>query len=80
MVMAGRKKGIHRFLVPQSNAAEGGMIRDVDIYGVSSLKDALEFLQGKCVLKKTCICEEEYAGREKPALDFSDISGQDRTT
>lgn len=77
MVMAGRKKGIHRFLVPQSNAAEGSMIRDVEIYGVSSLKDALEFLQGKCVLKKTCICEEEYAGREKPALDFSDISGQE---
>lgn len=77
MVMEGRKKGIHRFLVPQSNAAEGSMIRDVEIYGVSSLKEALEFLQGKCVLEKACICEGKYAKDEKTTLDFSDISGQE---
>lgn len=77
MILEGRKKGIRRFLVPRSNAAEGGMIDDVEIYGVSSLGETLDFLQEKCTLERVCISYEKYRTKSPSEMDFSDICGQE---
>ena len=46
MVIAAREKGIKTFIVPRENAKEGAVIKDVNIYGMSSLRDVISFLNG----------------------------------
>lgn len=76
MIMEGRRQGIRRFLVPQCNAIEGGMIEGIEVYGVSSLRETLDFLQGKCIRKPVSFSYAEYRKKSQPELDFSDICGQ----
>ena len=80
MVLAAREKGIRKFIVPKINAKEGAVIDDVEIYGMSSLRDVIGFMNGNEYEKEPYI--DFYTmydnGEEKDGeLDFSDISGQE---
>lgn len=77
MIMEGRRSGIHRFLVPSGNAAEGGMLPDVEVYGVENLGEALRFLRGEQTLKPVHISFDEFRLQQNPGLDFSEITGQE---
>lgn len=80
MVLAAREKGIRKFIVPKINAKEGAVVDDVEIYGMSSLRDVISFMNGSEYEKEPYI--DFYTmydnGEEKDGeLDFSDISGQE---
>ena len=80
MVLAAREKGISKFIVPKINAEEGAVVDDVEIYGMSSLRDVISFMNGSEYEKEPYI--DFYTmydnGEEKDGeLDFSDISGQE---
>ena len=80
MVLAAREKGISKFIVPKINAEEGAVVNDVEIYGMSSLRDVISFMNGSEYEKEPYI--DFYTmydnGEEKDGeLDFSDISGQE---
>lgn len=80
MVLAAREKGIRKFIVPKINAKEGAVVDDVEIYGMSSLRDVISFMNGSEYEKEPYI--DFYTmydnGEEKEGeLDFSDISGQE---
>lgn len=79
MVLAAREKGIRKFIVPKDNAKEGAVVKDVEIYGMASLQDVINFLNGNSYEKEPHIdfytmYEREIANEE---IDFSDISGQE---
>ncbi|NPA79788.1 MAG: YifB family Mg chelatase-like AAA ATPase [Thermotogae bacterium] len=64
-----------KLVVPSENAYEGAVIRDAEVYGVSSLREAADFVMGKLSLKRA-----EYAPREEGPLydvDMADIRGMD---
>ena len=44
MILAAREKGIRKFLVPKENAKEGAVVKDVEIYGMATLRDVINFL------------------------------------
>ncbi|MEM6772234.1 MAG: YifB family Mg chelatase-like AAA ATPase, partial [Bacteroidota bacterium] len=52
---------------------------DLPIYGVSSLREAIDFLTGECPLTPTEVNtrEEFFGDRTKYAVDFSDVKGQE---
>lgn len=80
MVLAAREKGIRKFIVPKINAKEGAVVDDVEIYGMSSLRDVISFMNGSEYEKEPYV--DFYTmydnGEEKDGeLDFSDISGQE---
>ncbi|MCH5251997.1 MAG: YifB family Mg chelatase-like AAA ATPase [Lachnospiraceae bacterium] len=81
MIMAGKEKGIKRFIVPERNVLEGGMLRGIRVYGVNSLQQAYGFLRGELSLTPvyTEFCEKETAAETESGgfdMDFSDIHGQ----
>ena len=46
MVIAAKNAGIKRVVLPKENEKEAALVSDIEILGVSSLKDVIEFLKG----------------------------------
>ncbi len=76
MILAGQKKGISSFVVPEANVCEGAMLDGVEVYGVSSLSDTIDFLRGQLKMDPVHIPFTPGLGDEDSSLDFSDIVGQ----
>ena len=77
MVYHCMKNGINSCIVPMANAKEAALVRGVKVYGVESLKQAAEFVQGMTVIeplssKGNFVIEENLDDN----LDFSDVKGQ----
>lgn len=77
MVMAMRKAGIHKVIVPSANRAEALMVQDMEVYGAESLQEAadhfnlhqkLEGKQGGVFLPQA---QKIYA------VDYADVKGQE---
>ena len=81
MVLTARERGIRRFVIPRKNAHEGAVVEDVEIYGVESLQETVDFLNGGYLEKEGHIdfrtVYEEYFKGDSDELDFSEINGQE---
>ncbi len=67
-------KGHRRFLLPAGNACEGAVVKSVEAYGVSDLKDLVDFLQGERIIDKA-IAEPPRTAAED-TVDLADVLGQ----
>ncbi|MFQ5448831.1 MAG: YifB family Mg chelatase-like AAA ATPase, partial [Saprospiraceae bacterium] len=69
-------KGI---ILPKQNAREAAIVNNLNVYGVTNLLEAVEFLNGKNPLEPTFVdTREEFAfNQEIFDVDFSDVKGQD---
>ncbi|MCH5264857.1 MAG: YifB family Mg chelatase-like AAA ATPase [Lachnospiraceae bacterium] len=77
MILEGRRQGLKKFLVPKGNASEGAVLTDVEVYGISSMGEALAFLRGEKRISPVHFSFEAYRRARKTELDFSDICGQE---
>lgn len=77
MIMEGRKQGIRRFIVSEENAREGGMLEDIQVYGVKSLHETMRFLRGECQLAPVRTSFQKMRERAAEEPDFSDLCGHD---
>jgi len=69
------KKGI---ILPTQNAKEAAMARDLPVYAVSSLAEAVDFLNGKLMPAPTTIdVQEIFANHRHYRTDLSDVRGQE---
>ncbi len=78
MILKGREEGIHRFIVPYDNAFEGSVLSDVEVIGVSCLKDVIDHLDGSKPIAPIRESFESFRNRLKTSDDFSDIIGQEQ--
>lgn len=79
MAIMARKSGFKGMIVPRYNETEAAVVNDVDVYGVDSLKEVIEFFNGTRQLQPTIVnTREEFAkGADLSDLDFSDVKGQE---
>ena len=79
MAIMARKAGFKGMIVPRYNETEAAVVNDVDVYGVDSLKEVIEFFNGTRQLQPTIVnTREEFAkGADISDLDFSDVKGQE---
>ena len=80
MILAAREKGIRKFIVPKVNAKEGAVIEDIEIFGMSSLREVISFFNGNEFEKEPYIdfySMYDSAKGNDEELDFSDIAGQE---
>lgn len=72
------QKGFAGILLPKSNAPEAGVVKEIKVYGVNSLKEVVDFLQGDILLEPVSQNSWEMSlpmlGRGN--LDFCDVKGQ----
>lgn len=74
-----RESGLKGLIVPKQNAREAAVVDNLDVYGVETIKEVIEFINKKRELEQTIVNtrEEFYAQQQNYELDFSDVRGQE---
>ncbi len=69
-------KGI---ILPKQNAREAAIVNNLEVYGVDTLLEAVNFLNGRETLKPVKVdTREEFANAQEIfTVDFSDVKGQE---
>lgn len=67
-------------LIPKANAFEGALVNDIEVYGIDSIKEAVDFLSGVSSLERTQVDLDKLFldEAEHSILDFADVKGQEQ--
>ena len=79
MALLAKEKNLRGVILPQESAVEASIVPDMDIFGVRSLAETVDFLNGKLLLKPLCpkAVNASYS-KQVTANDFNEIKGQQR--
>ena len=77
VAIAAKEAGIKRVILPKENANEASVVKGVEVYGFSKLKEVIDFLNGKSVIQVTEYCPNQTTESNINRPDFSDVKGQD---
>lgn len=76
MAIAARKTGFRRLFVPAANAKEAAVVEGIEIYPVSSVRELVDFLRGRCQLPMATFSPTQDDDTAEALLDFADVRGQ----
>ena len=80
IAVSARKQGKRRLFVPEANAREAAFVEGIDVYGVKSLREVVEFLRGGPEAPKLQPTREDVRGyfeaHRHYEVDFSEVRGQ----
>ena len=78
MAIEARNQGFRGLFVPAENAREAAIVNQLKVYGVSSLKEVVDFFKGAIKLNPLEVNtrKEFLLGRQANGVDFSDVMGQ----
>lgn len=80
MIIAAQKNKVRRFLVPEANSLEAGVVKGIDVYPVSRLDQVVEYLNGVTDIESICVdVSRLFDSGVKYAIDFSEVLGQEYT-
>ncbi|MCH2062047.1 MAG: YifB family Mg chelatase-like AAA ATPase [Verrucomicrobiales bacterium] len=72
-----RDAGRRSVIVPKGNVTEACLISGIDVYGVSNLREAVEFLRGDSGRMPEQIDRKQlFRGGSSHAIDYSEVRGQ----
>jgi magnesium chelatase family protein len=72
-----RSGKVKKLILPSKNAKEAALIKDIKVYGLESIKEAVNFLSGKHLSQETKIDIKEIINIEnKYEVDFCEVKGQ----
>jgi magnesium chelatase family protein len=79
MAIEAQKQGFRGFILPIENAAEAAIVSNIDIYGVSTISEVVDFFNGRDNIKPFVIDRTSafYQRSNCYEFDFSDVKGQD---
>ncbi|MBU0485931.1 MAG: YifB family Mg chelatase-like AAA ATPase [Proteobacteria bacterium] len=78
MVIAARDLGLKGIIVPAANTTEAAVVAGIDVIGVDTLHQAVEFLAGINDLQPTRVdLKKIFKDNSSHDLDFSEVRGQE---
>ena len=78
IAMALKDMGKKYLILPKENSKEAAVVKDVEVYPVTTLKEAADFINGKVSIKKEEMnLEAAFKRNSKYKIDFSDVKGQE---
>lgn len=73
-----KKKGIKKIILPKENSGEALIAGEIEVIGVSTLKDVIDLLNGKKEIKKEEInINSIFESIQDDTLDYSDVKGHE---
>lgn len=75
IALEARKNGIQKIILPKSNAHEAAFVQGINVYGMESLSETVQFLRGKTVHRAFTTANPFHA-KPKNSLDFDQVQGQ----
>jgi magnesium chelatase family protein len=79
MVMEAKKQGISKIILPKQNAEEAAIVRQVEVFGMKTLQETVQFLRGKTihVRQSASIHEHFQRPRIETEIDYAHVQGQE---
>jgi magnesium chelatase family protein len=78
MAMECRARGIDRLIVPAANAREASVVREVEVYGVGSLAEAVGVVTGQAPIDPVSPGADDIEAKlNRYTIDFADVRGQE---
>ena len=72
------KYGVKRVIVPKENAKEAAIVSEIEVIGVSNLKEVIQYLNEEIAIKGEKVdLEEILKNNNSQKLDFSEVKGQE---
>ena len=74
-----RKEGFKGLIVPKANAREAGMVNNLKVYGVTHIKEVVDFFKDENNLQPVEVNtrEEFFDAQQIFDVDFNDVKGQE---
>ncbi len=74
-----KEEGFKGFILPEQNAKEAAIVEGLEVYGVKSIKEVIDFFNKETPLEETIVDIEAefYNHLENPEFDFADVKGQE---
>lgn len=74
-----REEGFKGFILPKQNAREAAVVNNLEVYGVDTIKEVIEFFNGEKELEQTIVNtrDEFLAHANSYDVDFNDVKGQE---
>jgi magnesium chelatase family protein len=74
-----QKEGFKGLILPKANAREAAIVNDLEVLGISNLRQLIDFFKEDIKIDSTKINtrEEFYTGINNIVADFSDVKGQE---
>ena len=75
-----RKEGVKGLIVPKANEREAGMVNNLDVYGVSHIKEVIDFFENEEEGLKPVVIntrEEFFHSQSDYDIDFCEVKGQE---
>ncbi len=78
LVLHGWKEKFGGVVVPFANVEEAALVTKIPVYGVNSLEETVQFLNGQVEIKPYIIDTRKlfYTGQNEFDIDYSDVRGQ----
>jgi len=78
MAILARELGFKGMIVPEANATEAAVVNKLEVYGASSLRQVIEFLEGTATMDPTIVDTRAEFAAECTSFDFdfSEVKGQ----
>jgi magnesium chelatase family protein len=74
-----RKDQYKGIILPKTNAREAAIVKDLEVYGIESLTEAIDFFNGERTLDQTVMNTRDLFAEQQDLynVDFSDVKGQE---
>ena len=73
-----KKMGIRRIILPRENSKEAAIVNSLEVIGVSTLDELVQYLNGEVIIEKTKTNIDELWNKEQEYdVDFSEVKGQE---
>jgi magnesium chelatase family protein len=74
-----RKEGFKGFILPKSNASEAAIVNNLDVIGVETLREAIEFIGGRLAIAPLIVDTRDIFMSQLNSYDsdFRDVQGQE---
>jgi magnesium chelatase family protein len=76
LAQSARRQKLDGIVVPRQNAAEAALVAGLPVYGVGTLREAVNLVGGKSRLAPLSSCPLETGPVRVNSVDFSEVSGQ----
>ncbi len=78
MALAVKREGFKGIILPIENAKEASVVKDIEVYGVTSLVEVVSFIRGELDFERETVdLDEIFKQNGKYNVDFSDVKGQE---
>lgn len=76
MILAAKKSGIKKIIIPEANIEEANLVKGIEIFGFSKLIDVIRFLEGKQKFEDKIMKPCANTQQIDTIFDFKDVKGQ----